>query len=84
MKELLIATLLTLSTAASANCVIKVQVKKPKAKTYYLHDGTTISKKVREALKEQCKFDVSVMSVDDQEALLRAQFEKRLKKLRKK
>tara|TARA_R100001198_G_scaffold79780_1_gene52181 strand:- start:310 stop:564 length:255 start_codon:yes stop_codon:yes gene_type:complete len=61
MKKIILLTTIILSTAIQAECVINAQVKKANAKTYFV-DGASISKKVREALKSQCSFNVTTMT----------------------
>jgi len=86
MKTLTLATMFILSTLsfqAAEACTIKVKVKKSTAKTYYV--GTaTLSKKVREALKSQCTFDVSTFSKEELIKMETAKFNKKLKKLQEK
>ena len=81
MNKILLITILLSSTAIQAECVINAQVKKANAKTYYV-DGVSISKKVREALKSQCSFNVSTMTNAQRIEMAQKQFDKKMAKLK--
>ena len=85
MKHLLIALtfLTTVHTTVDA-CTIKLLKTKPDAKTHYLENGKTFSKTMVERLKDQCRFDVRVMTAQENHDFKVKRLEKRLAKLKSK
>jgi hypothetical protein len=80
MKKLLLISLI-LPSIVHANCTILAKKKKAKAKTVYV-DGVSIPKKVREALKTQCDFKVSVFTKDELIQMETKAFNKKIEKIK--
>ena len=81
---LIIAALTFISSNVHASsCVIDLQVKKQGAKSFYLSNGSKLSKKAVEKFNGVCVFNTSLMSASQVKSMKIADLKKKLAKLQK-
>ena len=80
-RKLLVLGCVSLLAASAMPCTINVVKKKPAAKSAFLKNGESISRRMMEKLSGQCEIKVRIMTRAELRAHKIMRLKKRLKKL---